>query len=306
MHIARALPVLSMSLLLAACGGESQPPQTEAAAESTPAAQEAGNIHAFNIGELSAFALKDTGFNLPNDNKVFGVGRSPEDVAGVLSNAGVPTDELALSVQPLLVKAGDKTLLFDTGVGPGGGQLFASLQQAGVERSEITDILISHSHFDHINGLRDAEGALAFPNATIHLSAPEWEHLHANTEVAALVEAITPKVNAFAPGGEVIPGVVTAVEIKGHTPGHSGYLIGSGEDALLYIGDAAHHFVVSVQEPEWTVLYDTDAPTAQTSRKNLLSESADAGRRIYAVHFPFPGLGKFERQGDRVVWVPEQ
>ncbi len=50
-----------------------------------------------------------------------------------------------------------------------------------------------------------------------------------------------------------MPGVVQAVEIKGHTPGHSGYLVTSGTNSILYVGDWMHHFVVSVQKPEWTM-----------------------------------------------------
>jgi glyoxylase-like metal-dependent hydrolase (beta-lactamase superfamily II) len=95
------------------------------------------------------------------------------------------------------------------------------------------------------------------------------------------------------------------VEIKGHTPGHSGYLIGSGADTILYVGDSVHHSVVSVQEPDWTIAFDGDAPTAQKSRKELLETSAASGQRIYGVHFPFPGIGKFEKKGEKIVWVPE-
>src|SRR4029453_14356232 len=103
-------------------------------------------------------------------------------------------------------------------------------------------------HGDHVGGLVDAGGTLVFPAAAIHMSAPELEFLNGmNAETAknggiaqydAFVAAITPKVAAFAPDSEIIPGLVKAVEIKGHTPGHSGYLISSGRLSLLYIGDA--------------------------------------------------------------------
>ena len=109
----------------------------------------------------------------------------------------------------------------------------------------------------------------------------------------------------FQPDTEVVPGV-KAVDVKGHTPGHSAYLISSGTESLLYIGDTMHHSVISVQKPDWTIAFDGDAPTAQASRKALIESSAAAGQRVYAVHFPYPGLGKFEKQGDKFVWVAEQ
>jgi glyoxylase-like metal-dependent hydrolase (beta-lactamase superfamily II) len=97
--------------------------------------------------------------------------------------------------------------------------------------------------------------------------------------------------------------MVKAVDIKGHTPGHSAYLITSGADSILYQGDVMHHSIISVQEPDWTIAFDGDAKTAQASRKAMLEAWAASGQKIYAVHFPFPGIGKYEKQGDKFVWV---
>jgi glyoxylase-like metal-dependent hydrolase (beta-lactamase superfamily II) len=176
-------------------------------------------------------------------------------------------------------------------------------------------VFISHGHGDHVGGLIDADGALAYPNATIHMSAPEWEFLKGmsaemaansgNPRHAKMIEAITSKVSTFEPGAELIPGVVKAVPITGHTPGHSGYLIGSGESSLLYIGDSMHHYVISVQRPDWTIAFDGDAPTAQKSRSELIAQSAANNQRIYAIHFPYPSVGKFEQRGEGYVWIPE-
>jgi glyoxylase-like metal-dependent hydrolase (beta-lactamase superfamily II) len=237
----------------------------------------------------------------------------------VLTAAGLPTDKLSLTISPLLVRATDRTLLFDTGAGttfgPTAGGLTKSLDEAGVAVDSITDIFISHAHGDHVGGLVNPAGALSFPNATIHMSGPEWAFLKGMTpelatavglsQHAQFIAAITPKVTTFEPGAELIPGVVKAVEIRGHTPGHSGYLIGSGASSLLYTADSLHHYVISVQRPEWTIAFDGDAATAQKSRSDLLSQSAANGQRIYAVHFPYPAVGKFAARGEGYVWVPE-
>ena len=308
--------VVVAPFMLAACSKkEDAPPPTAATpadapvAASPPAVKKEG-VEEFMVGDLSAMALSDGSIELPNDNKVFGVGHTPEEVAAVLSAAGQPTDKLQLTIHPLLVKATDRVLLFDTGAGsifgPGAGQLSTSLAAAGVDPASVTDIFISHAHGDHIGGLVNAQGALAFPNAAIHISKPEWTSLSGGrAELAALVAAITPKVDAFAPGSEIVPGIVKAVEIKGHTPGHSGYMITSGQNSLLYVGDSMHHFVVSVQKPEWTCGFDGDAKTAAASRAALLTKLAADGQRMYAVHFPFPGLGKIEKKGDALAWAAE-
>jgi glyoxylase-like metal-dependent hydrolase (beta-lactamase superfamily II) len=108
------------------------------------------------------------------------------------------------------------------------------------------------------------------------MSEPEWQWLSGMTaedakkvgisQVTPLVSAIRPKVVPFQPGAELVPGVVKAVEIKGHTPGHSAYQIGSGKDSVLYIGDSMHSYVVSVRKPLWKIAFDSDQSTAAASR----------------------------------------
>jgi glyoxylase-like metal-dependent hydrolase (beta-lactamase superfamily II) len=305
----RVFPLVMLSVLLAACG---KGPSTEApdisAAASAPAVAPSDRVHPFQIGALQAFSLKEADFKFPNDAKTVAINRPVEETSKLLEASGLPTDEIALSVQPLLVKAEDKVLLFDAGTG--GGTLLASLQEAGLAPADVTDVLISHSHFDHVGGLVNAEGQLVFANAAIRMSAKEWDAVKASAESdekrAAFVAAVTPKVSTFDADAEIFPGLVKAVDIQGHTPGHSGYLITSGAESLLYIGDMAHHSIVSVQEPDWTISFDGDAATAQASRKAVIEQSAANGQRIYAVHFPFPGLGAFTAQGDGYVWTPEE
>ncbi len=326
--LSKSLLTLGIAMALTACAPRSDDAmQATAETKAEPAAPAptpaSEDVKGFSIGALSAFVLRDGTLEFPNDNKVFGVGRTPEEVAAVLSAAGAPTDKIQLSLQPLLVKAGERVLLFDTGAasnfGPGAGKLPASLAAAGVDAASVTDIFISHAHGDHIGGLVDAAGKLAFPNATVHVSKPEWDFLTGlDAEKAkafgignhaALIAAITPKLDAFAPDAQLVPGVVKAMAIKGHTPGHSGYLIGSGSDTLLYIGDAAHSSIISVQKPEWVNAFDGGgAPAlAATSRQTLVAQNAASGPRIYGVHFPFPGVGRFEkRDGTHTyVWVAE-
>jgi glyoxylase-like metal-dependent hydrolase (beta-lactamase superfamily II) len=285
------------------------------AASSAPAAR----TQAFRIGKYHAIALEDGAIQEPNDGKSFLVGQPVAEVAEVLKSGGAPGDHFEFNIQPLLVRAGNRVLLFDTGAGnyfgPVAGKLPQSMTAASVDPASVTDIFISHAHGDHVGGLVTAAGGLAFPNASIHMSAPEWQWLSGMTaedakqvgiaQVTSLVSAIRPKVAAFQPGAELVPGVVTAVEIKGHTPGHSAYQIGSGADSLLYIGDSMHSYVVSVRKPLWKITFDKDQSTAAASRAALEKRVAASGQRIYAVHFPFPGIGKIVQEKSGFVWVPE-
>jgi glyoxylase-like metal-dependent hydrolase (beta-lactamase superfamily II) len=273
----------------------------------------------FKIGGYSAVALKDGGIVMPVDGKSFVLGQSNEVVGAVLTAGGAPTDHFEFSIQPLLVHAGVHVLLFDTGAGGFfgdiAGKLPESMMAAGEKPASVTDIFISHAHGDHIGGLLTSTGALAFPNATIHISAPEWKFLSDLKEdeaknfgiqqVSALVSAIKPKVAAFEPGADLLPGIVKAVELKGHTPGHSGYRIGSATDGVLVFGDAMHSYLVSVRKPSWQVAFDGDKELGATTRVALVKSSAASGQRLFAEHFPFPGIGKIVKGKDGASWQPE-
>lgn len=295
--------------LVAACHGKSG--DTTATDKGSSAGAGGGNngqIFAFKIGALDAIALKDGGFTPPNDGKLF-AGHGADEVSPILAKAGKPTDTFDLSIQPLLVKDGAKTLLFDTGVGgmmPGKtGTLPKSMALAGVAPASITDIFISHAHGDHVGGLVDATGKLAFPNATIHVSAPEWAAMQAQAEkddkAKAIVAAVTPKIAPFEPGAKILP-EVTAVSTIGHTPGHSSYDISSNDDHLFYLGDVAHESVISVQKPTWDIEFDTDHGASNAMRVQTLSRLNADKTHVYAVHFPFPGLGHIAGQGEELVW----
>jgi glyoxylase-like metal-dependent hydrolase (beta-lactamase superfamily II) len=293
------LPILSA---LAACAHA--PP---AVGPSTSA--QVGQIQRFRIGELEAVALKDGDIDIPNDGKTLGIGRSTAEVGDLLAAAGLPRERTELSIQPLLVKDGAHVLLFDTGAGSvswaRGGRLPQSLALAGVAPGEVTDIFISHSDLDHIGGLVTAGRALAFPSAVIHVSSPEWAAMQTNPEASGVTPTIAPTVAAFEPGARLLPEVM-AVATPGHTPGHSSYEIASAGEKLFYLGDVAHHFVVSVQRPAWTIDYDQKAPAAEAMRQKVLASLAHDGELVYAVHFPFPGLGHVQTAGEGFVWVPQR
>ena len=279
----RALRVLALSLPLALGAAVVA---TAAPAPVAPAAQP------FRLGALEVVALRDADNDLPNDGKVFGLDVGPQAVAEVLKAHGAPGDTITLGVDALLVRATGRTMLFDTGLGPRvHGVLMDSLAEAGGQPSQITDVFITHSHGDHVGGLATADGALAFPNAVVHMSAREWASMRSQPRMALLAALIAPKVKTFEPGSEVAPGVV-AVELYGHTPGHVGYEITSGDARLFDIGDTAHSAILSLGRPDWTIEYDNDGVEGRASRRATLAKLVTSHELIFAPHFPFPGVGR--------------
>lgn len=306
-HLKLAAAGLVLTTLIAAAGCSQPAEKTEPAAAAAPAVS--ADVHRFRVGSLELVALRDGSMTgVPNDNKILAVDRTPEEVSALLTSAGLPGDSFDLSIQPLLVRDGQRLVLLDAGggasMGANAGKLLASLTAVDVRPDQITDVLVSHGHGDHVAGLVDGSGALTFPNATIRMTAAEWTAIQGDAQQAALVTAITPKVETFVPGAQVTPSV-KAYPIDGHTPGHTGYEIASGDDRLIYIGDTMHHYVISVQQPTWTIAFDGNEAVAEASRQALLSRAASENLLIHAVHFPYPGLGRIQRREDTFVWVPE-
>lgn len=305
----RTLPALALAATLAAGCAETRTPAAAApastgSASTAPAPARTANVYRFKIGALDAVALYDGAFRMPNDGKTFGVDEGAERVGAVLRAAGLPSDSLGLSVNVLLVRTGERLFMIDTGNGPGAaGRLPASLREAGIAPADVTDIVITHGHGDHVGGLVGADGAAAFPNARVHMTAAEWAAVRPSPRAAAVVAAVGARVVTFAPGATLAPGI-TAADVRGHTPGHTAVLVESGGQRLIAIGDAAHHYVVSLREPEFTLAYDADAPTAEASRRALLTRAVDERLTVYAPHFPYPGVGTVRREGDGFAWVP--
>jgi glyoxylase-like metal-dependent hydrolase (beta-lactamase superfamily II) len=258
----------------------------------------------FRIGALELTALRDGGFVTPNDGGDFGSKAGPAAVAKQLSDAGLPTDRITLSINVLLVRMPGHLVLLDTGVGPPDhGALPQSLAMAGVSPSAITDVLITHGHFDHVGGLLDAAGKPAFPRATIHMSARTWAWMQGEPDTRNLSVVIAPQVSTFEPGGDVLPGV-RSIALDGHTPGHTGYELTSEDQKIEDIGDMAHSSVISLAEPDWTGGMDMDPPVAAATRRRELDRVAAGDELIFAPHFPFPGVGRLEPKGNGYAWKP--
>jgi glyoxylase-like metal-dependent hydrolase (beta-lactamase superfamily II) len=257
-----------------------------------PAAQ------AFKLGALELVVLRDGALAVPNNGSVFGRNASPAAVAKVLDEASALTDNIRLDIDGLLIRMPGHVVLIDTGFGPAGhGVLRESLARARVSADDITDVLITHSHTDHVGGLVDADGRSVFPKATIRMSANEWAFMQRQTDTGLLAAAIRPQVETFEPGRPIVPGI-TPLALYGHTPGHVVYEIASQGQKLRDIGDTAHSSIISLAKPDWTIQFDTDKAAGARQRRHELQRLAATHELIFAPHFPFPGMGRIEQTGD--------
>jgi glyoxylase-like metal-dependent hydrolase (beta-lactamase superfamily II) len=247
---------------------------TTAAAAPAPVAPEARE---FPLGGLRVFALRDADNMVANDGMTFGVGHSPAEAEAVLRSSGAPPGPIRLSVDALLVETPGRVMLFDTGLGVGAhGVLMESLAKAGVSPGQVTDVFITHSHGDHVGGLRAPGGGPAFPHAVVHISAREWAWMKSQPLEGALVQAISAQVKPFEPGVA----------------------------QLFDMGDVAHSSIISLARPDWAIEYDTDAVQGRKTREDELARLARSGELVFGPHMPFPGVGRVVASGEGYAWRP--
>ncbi len=218
--------------------------------------------------------------------------RGPEGFA--LGATDLVDGRLPLPVRAFLVQGPAGCLLIDAGAGnawhKGLGRLPEALAEAGLGPQEVDVVALTHTHIDHISGLVDRDGGLAFPNA--HRVLVATEELMAFRDEPRMIPVL-PRLVPLEQGDGPLPGVV-AVNAPGHSPGHMAFLV---EGRLLIWGDLVHH-PVQFAQPKVTWKFDEDPDQARATRGALFDRVVDEGWLVAGAHLPHPGIGRLERDGD--------
>jgi glyoxylase-like metal-dependent hydrolase (beta-lactamase superfamily II) len=275
-------------------------------------------IHPRRVGDITVTVVSD-GYL---DASLAVVRNPPPDPEDLIRRHGgrVPP---RIGVNTFLVQSGGRTALIDTGsgdsMGPTLGQLPKGLKAAGVSAGDIDTVLLTHMHPDHSNGLSDAAGQRLFPNAEVVLHENEIPHWFDDAAMGRAIESqriryfgqarqqIAPyrrdRVREFR-DGEVFPGV-TAIPIPGHTPGHTAFLIASGNERLLVWGDTVHIPELQVPRPETTMMFDTDPDAAAKSRVRVFDMAVTENLPVAGMHLHFPGFARMRKDAGGFALVPE-
>ncbi len=238
------------------------------------------------------------------------------EVQAALRAAGLSEDRLITPYTALLADIGTQRVLFDAGNGEFGaataGRLRENMGKAGIDPASVTAVVLSHFHGDHINGLRNKAGVLAFPKATLFAPEPEWRWWMDDARMAAAPEAArgpymtvrrvfapeAARIVRFEPGHDVLPGI-RSLPAFGHTPGHTAYVIEGGQRKVLFWGDATNLAALFVRHPDWAVSFDLDAEAARLTRRRLAENLLVAG-----YHLPGAAIGILARRGDGYDFTP--
>jgi glyoxylase-like metal-dependent hydrolase (beta-lactamase superfamily II) len=242
---------------------------------------------------------------------------SKEQLATLFEQAYMPGGIFRNPYCPVAVKAGGKTIVIDTGHGSGAiaqtngeaGHHRANLAAAGIDAGAVDIVLISHFHGDHIGGLKNPDGTPAFPKAEILVPATEHAFFtnEANMEKASptnkgnfanvkkVFEGL--KVTQFEAGKEVVPGI-TAIASPGHTPGHTSFVVASGNKRVLIQGDIALAPDIFVKNPDLQILFDNDKEVGVATRKKIYDMAVAEKLPVIGYHFPFGTVSYVEKAGN--------
>ncbi len=254
------------------------------------------------LGEMTVTSLLAGSRTTENPQEIFGLNASKEDFAALSAAAFLPTDRAVNFFTPVLIERGAEKILFDTGLSPEG--IRAALAAAGHRPEEITTVVLTHMHGDHIGGLMEGS-APTFANATYVTGQTEFDHWAGagNEGFEAKVRPLAEKFRFVTDGESPVPGV-TAVLAAGHTPGHMAYWLESAGRELVLSADAANHYVWSLERPDWEVRYDMEKAAAAATRKSLFGRIAAGKLPFIGYHMPFPGVGFLEARGEGFRFVP--
>ena len=264
-------------------------------------------IHSHKTGKHEIIAITDGGTEFGTE--LF-PGTSEEHIQSLLDKAGASAIETNFNA--FLVKSPGRNLLVDAGprdlFGPGCGKLPEGLKEAGVTADDISHVMLTHLHPDHIAGTVTADGKPVFKNASVFLSEDEYKFWNRDQpfgdetmdnwlEVAKVVmNAYADRIETFSTNADLGMGV-SAMALPGHTPGHTGFRVDDGSESFAMVCDIFHAPALQIADPEIAIVFDIDADTARKTRKRVLDMVATDDLVFSGGHMTSPKMARLARDG---------
>ena len=271
-------------------------------------------------GGVEILTLSDGNLTLPAD---FIFGPMPKDeLATILARFDMdPSAPLTPPCNITLLRHGDTLALFDAGSGTGFqssvGALPDALAAAGIDPLDITHVIFTHGHPDHLWGALDDFDEALFANATHMMGQIEFDYWMDDATVASIgeerasfavgakrrLEVLADDMVLFGDGEMVLPDV-RAQLTPGHTPGHMAFVIGQGADPVMVLGDAIGNGHIAFARPEWTSGSDQDPEMAAATRATLFAQITAEDMAVIGFHLPGGGIGRVTQADGGFIFQP--
>ena len=279
-------------------------------------------MHRIHIGDVEVVSLLDLQFRFEAARIWPAAGAGLDAYRDRLDGDG----RVLIDVLCFLLRDDGHTVLVDTGWGPASdellrealasegasaagaeGRLLEELAAAGVTPAEVDTVVLTHLHGDHTGWNIDrATGEPVFANARYLVGRADWDACDtASPASASFVRDMKPlqlsgHLELF-DGERALTPSITAVDISGHTPGHTGVAVASRGERAFFTGDA-FFTTIDVEQPDWASIWDEDVDAARQRRRELLERLAADGSLVCPAHLPSPGFGHILRGASGYVW----
>lgn len=294
-------------------------------AQAAAPVRQAASFYRYKVGDILVTVVSDGAATFPLPDKfVSNAGR--DEVNAALEKSFRPKDQITIPFGPLVLNTGGKTVVVDTGSGEAAytrtkgatGQFGINSAAAGIDPKKVDAVVISHFHGDHVGGLLTADNMPAFPNAEILVPATEWKYFMDDGEMSRapagrmqavfkdnrrVFDALGRKVTPYEWGKDVAPGLL-AVETIGHTPGHTSFVLSSGNGKVFIQSDVTNTPDLFARNPGWHASYDQIPDVAEVTRRKVYDMLVAERLQVQGYHYPFPGAGNVEKDGAGYRVVP--
>ena len=272
------------------------------------------------LGDIKIDVVSDGSLTLPGG---FIFDPMPKDeLLPILEKHGQSAEVLTPPCNVTLLRHGDRTVLFDVGAGPdfapNTGLLLDSLDALGVSPDDVTDIIFTHAHPDHLWGVLDDFDDPLFFNASYMIGKAEWEYWKNPNTINDIGEArasfavgaqrrlsmIEDQIKLFEDGEEIMTGIAARATV-GHTPGHMALEIRNGSESVMVLGDSIGNDHIAFARPGWISGSDQDPETAAATRTVLMDQLSHEKTRVIGYHLTGNGTGHVDKTSDGYAFVAE-
>ena len=285
----------------------------------TPLNLKGTKFHKFKVGEVEIIQIFDGAFERDHD-PAYANNASIDDVKAALRAAGLPDGKILNSYTITFARLGGKLVMFDSGNGEGGlpfsGLLAENMKAAGIQHKDITNVVITHFHPDHIFGLMTKANEQVYPDIEIMVPAAEYKFWVDPDTIAKLspgrqglakrIQATLPNwknIKQYEADTDVMAGI-RSVSTYGHTPGHTSMLISSGSQQLMVMADVTNVPAMNMRNPGMHLAFDQDPKLAESNRRKIFDRVVADKVTCTGYHWGMPGAGTILKDGNGYALVP--